>query len=76
VDLLLSDLHLPDGAGAELLAWAGTDLPAPRPRLLAMTADRDTDAAALEGEVVRAVLEKTGDAAGLVDRALREALGD
>jgi signal transduction histidine kinase len=73
VDLLLSDLHLPDGAGAELLAWAGKELPAPRPRLLAMTADRDTAAAALEDEVVLAVLEKTGDAAGLVDRALREA---
>lgn len=73
VDLLLSDLHLPDGAGAELLAWAAKELPAPRPRLLAMTADRDTAAAALEDEGVLAVLEKTGDAAGLVDRALREA---
>jgi two-component system, NarL family, sensor histidine kinase EvgS len=73
VDLLLSDLHLPDGSGAELLAWARRELAEPRPRLLAMTADRDTAAAALEGEVVLAVLEKTGDAAGLVDRALREA---
>lgn len=73
VDLLLSDLHLPDGTGAELLAWVRSELPAPQPRLVAMTADRDTDAAALEGEGVLAVLEKTGDAAGLVDRALREA---
>ena len=75
VDVLLSDLHLPDGTGAELLAWARTASLAPQPRLLAMTADRDTAAAALEGEGVLAVLEKTGDAAGLVDRALREAAG-
>jgi two-component system, NarL family, sensor histidine kinase EvgS len=74
VDLLLSDLHLPDGSGADLLAWVRHELAPPQPRLLAMTADRDTAAAALEGELVLAVLEKTGDAAGLVDRALREAL--
>ena len=74
VELLLCDLHLPDGAGADLLAWAQQTLPAPQPRLLAMTADRDTDAAALEGGVALAVLEKTGDAAGLVERALREAI--
>ncbi len=72
IDLLLSDLHLPDGSGAELLAWAQAELPAPAPWLLAMTADRDTEAAALEGPVVRAVLQKTGDAAALAERALRE----
>ena len=75
VDLLLTDLHLPDGTGAELLAWVQRELPAPLPRRVAMTADRDTDAAALEGEGVLAALEKTGDAAGLVERVLREALG-
>ena len=73
IGLLLCDLHLPDGPGAELLAWAARELPAPGPRLLAMTADRDTAAAALEVELALAVLEKTGDAAGLVERALREA---
>ncbi len=72
IDLLLSDLHLPDGSGAELLAWAHAELPAPAPCLLAMTADRDTEAAALEGPLVRAVLQKTGDAAALAERALRE----
>ncbi|RVU45256.1 hybrid sensor histidine kinase/response regulator [Rubrivivax rivuli] len=72
IDLLLSDLHLPDGSGAELLAWAQAELPAPAPWLLAMTADRDTEAAALEGPVVRAVLQKSGDAAALAERALRE----
>ncbi|KPF47728.1 hypothetical protein IP87_06675 [beta proteobacterium AAP121] len=72
IDLLLSDLHLPDGSGSELLAWARAELPAPAPWLLAMTADIDTEAAALEGALVRAVLQKTGDAAALAERALRE----
>lgn len=74
VQLLLCDLHLPDGRGAELLQWAHSSLPAPGPLLLAMTADPDTAVTSpVELAGVRALLQKTGDAAGLAERALREA---
>jgi signal transduction histidine kinase len=72
-DLLLSDVHLPDGTAHELLRWMRDSLPAPRPLAVAMSADLDSlppDAASVPGALV--LLEKTGDVRLLVERVLRE----
>jgi two-component system, NarL family, sensor histidine kinase EvgS len=73
-DLLLTDINLPDGTGAELLHGVLADSAAPRPALVAMTADRDEPLRRpdhpepLPAGVL--LLEKTGDARALAERAL------
>ena len=73
-DLLLTDMNLPDGTGAQLLRGVVADGPEPRPALVAMTADRDEPLRhadrpdALPDGVL--LLEKTGDARALAERAL------
>jgi signal transduction histidine kinase len=74
-DLLLTDVHLPDGTARDLLRWMRDSLPAPLPLAVAMSADLESlppDEAGVHGALV--LLEKTGDVRLLVERVLREVL--
>jgi len=74
VDLLLTDMHLPDGDAAQLLAQVRAHLPAqawPR-RSVVMTADLDSAAAADASSLAGLpLLQKTDDVRSLVDAVLR-----
>ncbi len=76
VDLLLSDVHLPDGTAADVMAQLtpgerSADGPTPSPRLLLMTTDVDDLPPALAAwRGSSAMLAKTEDVRQLVARAL------
>jgi signal transduction histidine kinase/ActR/RegA family two-component response regulator len=75
-DLLLTDVHLPDGTAHELLRWMRASLPPPLPQVVAMSADLESGAAADDRPAgALALLEKSGDVRLLVERVLRETAG-